>query len=107
MARISRRKYAEIVAFLKATIKNPHMKHRTRMSACQQLDSIYRRAEWMELQALQRKARAEAAAEAQRTQDGPNPPQESAEQEANAEIKAVYDKLMFSGKDRADANTTG
>jgi hypothetical protein len=102
MPKLGRRKYQELVRFWKATISNPRVSHRVRMSAAQRLDDLYRRHEFYEQQAIARKDRAEARALSQQGQEGAVPLQESASvmQETDAvssedeRIASVFNNIL-------------
>jgi hypothetical protein len=59
---ISRRHYAEVIAFLKQTVKNPKASLRMRMSAAQRLDDIFARHMEAEERETIRQERADARA---------------------------------------------
>jgi hypothetical protein len=59
--KLSRRKYAELVKFLKSVMGNPKVGLRVRMAAAMRLDEIYSRHEAAEQKRLDREARILAA----------------------------------------------
>lgn len=100
--KLSRRKYAELVRFYKQTVSNSKASLRVRMSAAQQLNSIYSRHEFYVLEALRRKDRAESRAESVRQQDGALERQDSPEemslrlrQEEAAEVQRTRAMFTF------------
>ena len=90
MSKLSRRKYAELVKFLKSVIRNERMSIRVRMSAAERLDGIYQRHEVAELKRLEREAKAQGTAPAsdpEPTKENESPePREDSSKEVFAAI---------------------
>ena len=98
---ISRRHYAEVIAFLKQTVKNPKASLRLRMSAAERLDDIFARHQADEERALQRKERSETR-KTEATKGTPIPaeettieqtPEELAEQQERDAINALLGRV--------------
>ncbi|MES2391037.1 MAG: hypothetical protein V4555_05310 [Acidobacteriota bacterium] len=94
--RLSRRRYAEVVKFLKATVKNERLAHKIRFRAAERLIEVYtahdRAVERSE--AARTKPRCNSTPIDEQTQEGAITPQESAlEDEANT-IAKVFAEAM-------------
>jgi hypothetical protein len=98
MSKLSRRKYADLVKFLKSVIRNERMSIRVRMSAAERLDGIYQRHEVAELKRLERESKAHGATapasdpEQKTAETGETAPGEDADQKARQLFDAILNK---------------
>ena len=111
--RLSRRKYAELVAFLKSVISNDKISVSTRMQAAVRLDSIYARYELAQLERERREDRirtrvalAQASGEAGAVLTPAEAEAARRESEAEEAAKKLFERLLNTSTGETAARVT-